>query len=317
MSASFQTTINVEQAFGVPGAFYDDSPARVTPYELVSALASYNVIGATAYTVNAADPGDNSKPAKAAAGGASTAIFAGILMNSKLYSTSGASTGALDPTMTLPNYTMAELATMGHLIVNIPGPASVGDKVSYDQTTGVLSTYAPVLSFTGALGTAGALTVTALSSGQIQVGMLLNNTNVPPGIYVTGVTSLNAGTYTTNYVGSALTAQAMTSENLAPPAAAFTGIITTTGTLTASAVASGSLGIGQVIYGTGVPANTVITAFGTGVGGTGTYTVNTVAGFALTSTSMTADPTVAIPNARVIQFTPAGGSVGVISLTNP
>lgn len=67
--------------------------------------------------------------------------------------------------------------------------------------------------------------------------------------------------------------------------AAFTGSITTT-TLTVTAVASGTLQVGQTVSGTGVTAGTTITALGTGTGGAGTYTVSTsqtVASSALTS----------------------------------
>lgn len=53
---------------------------------------------------------------------------------------------------------------------------------------------------------------------------------------------------------------------------AFTGSISGT-TLTVSAVASGSLAVGSVISGGGTLPATVITALGTGTGGTGTYTV--------------------------------------------
>jgi hypothetical protein len=45
-------------------------------------------------------------------------------------------------------------------------------------------------------------------------------------------------------------------------------------TLTVTAVTTGVLTIGQTISGTGVTAGTQITGFGTGTGGTGTYTVN-------------------------------------------
>jgi RHS repeat-associated protein len=54
-------------------------------------------------------------------------------------------------------------------------------------------------------------------------------------------------------------------------------------------VSSGTLGIGQVIGGSGVTAGTVITAFGTGTGGTGTYTVS--ASQTVASTTLTALPT--------------------------
>jgi hypothetical protein len=57
--------------------------------------------------------------------------------------------------------------------------------------------------------------------------------------------------------------------------AEFTGSISGT-TLTVSAVASGTIEVGQWISGTGITASpqTTITALGTGTGGTGTYTVN-------------------------------------------
>lgn len=51
-----------------------------------------------------------------------------------------------------------------------------------------------------------------------------------------------------------------------------TGSISGT-TLTISAVTSGQLGIGSELSGTGIAAGTVITALGTGLGGTGTYIV--------------------------------------------
>ncbi len=58
-----------------------------------------------------------------------------------------------------------------------------------------------------------------------------------------------------------------------PTATSFTGAISGT-TLTVSSVSSGFLMVGDTITGTGITANTIITAFGSGTGGTGTYTVN-------------------------------------------
>jgi parallel beta-helix repeat protein len=55
--------------------------------------------------------------------------------------------------------------------------------------------------------------------------------------------------------------------------ASVTGSITLT-TLTVTAVASGTLQIGQVLSGTGITVGTTITAFVSGTGGTGTYTVS-------------------------------------------
>jgi len=58
-----------------------------------------------------------------------------------------------------------------------------------------------------------------------------------------------------------------------PSAATFTGSISTT-TLTVTSVLSGTIAVGQAIFGQGIAQNTVITALGTGTGGAGTYTVS-------------------------------------------
>lgn len=58
-------------------------------------------------------------------------------------------------------------------------------------------------------------------------------------------------------------------------------------TLTITVATSGALYVGSLLTGTGVTADTTITAFGTGTGGTGTYTVSasqTVASTAITGT---------------------------------
>jgi len=64
--------------------------------------------------------------------------------------------------------------------------------------------------------------------------------------------------------------------------AAVTGAISGT-TLTVSVVSSGTLSVGQAISGSGMTAGTRITAFLTGTGGTGTYTVNNSQTFASAS----------------------------------
>ncbi|MGE4244003.1 hypothetical protein [Ramlibacter sp.] len=73
--------------------------------------------------------------------------------------------------------------------------------------------------------------------------------------------------------------------------ASFTAAIAGT-TMTVSAVASGTLGVGMRIAGSGVAAGTYITARGTATGGTGTYTVNesqTVSSQAMTSAAIAYD----------------------------
>ena len=84
--------------------------------------------------------------------------------------------------------------------------------------------------------------------------------------------------------------------------ATFTGSIATT-TLTVTAMLSGdSLVVGQYIDGTGVTNGTYITAFGTGTGGTGTYTV---------STSQSAGSTTMYANGNALLGDPAPMDLGV------
>ena len=311
----FQSVVNYEQTFGFPGAQYDNFPARVIPAELVSSNAAYNIVGATAYTATTADPGDNSASFIAAAGG--TGVFAGILVQSTSYATFGGAAGPLSPSLTLPNYTIGELATFGNWIVSIPGPAAIGDLVAYDTITGALSTYKATTIFTGAIAAStGVLTVSALTQGQIQVGQVISGTGIPPGTYIVSAgTGLGGtGTYNTNYTGGAISSTTITAPSLPPAAASFTGAISTAGVLTVSGSPTGTLAVGQVIYGAGVPANTVITSLGTGVGGTGTYNLSQSPAVAITAETMTADALAQVPNASVYQFSAAGATVGVIRL---
>ena len=59
-----------------------------------------------------------------------------------------------------------------------------------------------------------------------------------------------------------------------PTSVNFVGSMSTT-TLSVTAVTSGTLAVGQQIFGLGVASETVITAFGTGSGGIGNYTIST------------------------------------------
>ena len=61
---------------------------------------------------------------------------------------------------------------------------------------------------------------------------------------------------------------------------AFSGTGSIAGsTLTISGVTTGALTVGSYVYGTGVPSNSFITAFGSGTGGAGTYTLNNTVAF--------------------------------------
>lgn len=130
-----QTTVLQFASAGVPGELYTDAPVRAASYTLVSALASYNVIGATAYTIT------SEGVAQAGSGGGLG--FAGILANPKVYALNGTSGNALAPTLTLPNQAQGELVTTGTMWITLPNTAAIGDYVIYNNTTGALSSIAP------------------------------------------------------------------------------------------------------------------------------------------------------------------------------
>ena len=121
------------------------------------------------------------------------------------------------------------------------------------------------------------LNITQLSQGTVAVGQQLF------GVGVTPETVITAGSGFSWTVNQSQTVSS-TAMNSSPAGAIFTGSIAYTGsgstlatTLTVTAVSSGTLYVGQTIQGAGVTANSIITALGTGTGGTGTYTLNPVA----------------------------------------
>lgn len=124
--------------------------------------------------------------------------------------------------------------------------------------------------FTGSIsGTT--LTVTAVSSGTITANQSLSGIGVSAETIITalGTGTGGTGTYTVN-LSQTLTSRSLNSSTVGSK---FTASITGT-TMTVTAVASGTIYLGQTIQGTGITAGTIVSAFGTGAGGTGTYTVS-------------------------------------------
>jgi len=98
-----------------------------------------------------------------------------------------------------------------------------------------------------------------------------------------------------------------------PSAATFTGSISGT-TLTVTSVLSGTIAVGQAIFGQGMDQNTVITALGTGSGGVGTYTVSdsqTVASTTINSTAAPAIVTASISGTTMTVFAVTSGTLKI------
>lgn len=130
----FQSSVAINQGFGVPGELYTDAPYRAQSFTINSASAAYNIIGATACTITS--------QGVCQAGSAGTLGYAGILVDPKNVALFGTGGIPLAPTLTVPNYTQVECLTMGTIVVTLPGAAAIGDYVVYDNTTGALSTVA-------------------------------------------------------------------------------------------------------------------------------------------------------------------------------
>jgi hypothetical protein len=137
--------------------------------------------------------------------------------------------------------------------------AASGSPTNVASVTGSIA--ASTASVTGSIN-GNVLTVTAVGSGTVVPGATLSGTGVASGTKVTsqiGGTAGGIGTYNVD---------------IPEQTVASTTISLTYGTLTVSAVGSGTLGLGDVLSGSGVTTGTVITGLLTGNGGTGTYVVS-------------------------------------------
>jgi hypothetical protein len=315
----FQSSVNFERAFGVPGEIFLAGPTRAQPVILESDNAAYNIVGATALTtVSGGSDAYPNVPTIAKAGGSGK--FAGILANPKVYASFGTvSGGPLAPTMTLPNEINAEALTMGQMIVLLENAANVGDLVCYDLTTGALSAIPALTSFTGTISTT-TLTVTAVASGTISVGQVISGAGIKPGTYITALgTGLGGvGTYTISQSNTVGSPETITAPNQPLGGASFTGHIDEgseeSAVLTVTAVGSGEIYVGMPVLGTGVAAGTYVTAFASGSGGVGTYLVNIEQ--TVTSGTLTSPGQAIVPNAVVDRYDATNSGLAVITLTN-
>lgn len=144
-------------------------------------------------------------------------------------------------------------------------------------------------------GAASSLTLTQLQALSGTLTLTINGVVVTSG-------SINLSP-ATSFSNAATLIQA----GLASYDAVVTGSIAGT-TLTVSAVTSGTLAVGQVVSGAGVTAGTKITAFLTGTGGVGTYTVDTSQ--TLSSTTISAGQTLVTYDSVSGAFIVTGGTPG-------
>lgn len=324
----FQSAVNIFTALGIPGELAFDGPIRSKSY-ILNSSGTPNLVG-NYFTVSAqgnVDPSGNSAYSPTAQAGG-TGVMGGILWNPKQYVSFGTTAnGPLGPTLQLADNTQGELLSMGEVFVYLPGPANIGDLVVYDPLTGNLSSITPVVNFTAAIAaTAGGdvMTVSAMATpdGNLGVGQLITGAGVSGATYIAalGTGKGTIGTYILNTVNlQTVSSEAMVaSPNLPPVAFTGNGYISGT-TLTVSTASTGDLQVGSVITGPGVAANTTVTAFGTGHGGTGNYTVSQsqTVGSSGTPIAISTPAYLPVPNAVVGYYSAeTAGAVSVIKMTN-
>lgn len=181
---AFQTSVLADAAIGIPGNLFRDQPRRCTPGVLNSADPTYNVFG-RAFTYNAGSD--------TLVGAGGTGVYAGIMVGSAEHTTAGASTGALDPTLTLRNNEVSEFLKEGCVIVTFPTAVNIGDVVYYDNVTGILGAFTEFGTYTASIATT-TLTVTAVNAGSapLAVGQVITGPNLISG--PTTITALGSGT---------------------------------------------------------------------------------------------------------------------------
>jgi hypothetical protein len=321
VAATFQSAINIYNTPGIVGDLAFTGPTRAKPCNLYSA-GTPNIIGYAFTKTNGANPDNTTgSPNAGAATVGGTGAFAGILINSKEYTSFGTSGAPLNPTLALPDYSIGELATMGEYWINVDNQPNITDRVTFDPSDGSLSTIPADTVFVGSSSTT-TLTVNSISSGQIRVNMLIGSTanpGVAPGTYITALgTGLGgAGTYTISISQSIAGSTTITVPSLAPLAFSGTATCAST-TLTVASVVSGEVYVGMPVMGVGFAAGTVVTAFipsTGGVGGTGTYTINQ-ANTVTPAVAITATGNTIIPNATISYYDIAFPGLAVIKLTN-
>lgn len=278
-SGGFQTSVANQPAQGVAGDFASANPwwsYDAGPGGLVAGAAGVG-IGRFAWTTPPVDPNGTNQIANSFGAGP-VAGFVGRAQQ-------GLNTTFLsDAGMSIPQGFMVTLFTGGDFWVVNDGAteATVGMKAYADFSTGKVRFGATATPISGAAVTGAIapstfsvtgsiagdiMTVTVVGSGTVVAGGAISGSGIASGSKVVSqLTPLLAGE-TAGGVGRYYV-------NIDEQTVTSTTVSGTYGTLTVSAVGSGTLGVGQVISGSGVTSGTTITQLGTGAGGTGTYIVD-------------------------------------------
>lgn len=137
---SFQSAVQFDQGYGVPGEFVFDGPKRAEPGILRSATPANNVFGRV-MTEDPATPGIW----RAGNVGPIANVRIGVLVGPKEHASYGTQAGGpLAPTLVVPNEVNVQLATMGQILVQAASAANlIGNIVRYIIATGEIVSAVP------------------------------------------------------------------------------------------------------------------------------------------------------------------------------
>lgn len=299
----FQRQVNTQPAPAVEGDF-----ASCNPRASMLALSGGLVCGALGVTVGrfARARNDNQQVSNADPGVACAIGFVARSGNDASITTwLGQSSLLVQPGREIT------LHANGDFWARFAGGATKGQKVFAAYADGACVSAAAAGSVAGATVTAvgGAvvtgsiagtvLTVSAVTSGTLNVGSVLSGSGVTASTTITalGTGTGGVGTYT---VGTSQTASSTT-------------ITATNNVLTVTAVSSGTLNVGDPISGSGVTAGSTIVGLGTGTGGTGTYLISPAQQFA----SATVTALGAVETKYYVWSTCLAGELAMISSSAP
>lgn len=178
---SFQSTVFVQQGFGVPGEQFTDGPTRAEAFTINSVSAANNIIGATCCSVTS--------QGFCAAGNSGGLPFAGLLVNPKNQALFGSGGVPLAPTLTVNNFQAVQCATMGSFVVTLPAVAAIGDTVIYDNTTGAISTISTAPFTLPGTTVNTTTTVTMASTTGVFAGQPVTGAGIPANTTVVSVTA--------------------------------------------------------------------------------------------------------------------------------
>ena len=185
-------------------------------------------------------------------------IYYGTVITASGTGGGGAGTYTISSTPNLSSEPMATFFVSPETFITGFGTGTGGTGT---YTVSVYQISVPPGTSSSASGPGGTTNVTTATGG-LAVGQAVTGTSVSSGTYISalGTGTGGTGTYTVNIP------QTVSSTTLTATGAG--GVMSVTG------VTSGALAVGNSVTGTGVAADTLITGFGTGSGGTGTYAVS-------------------------------------------